>query len=424
MRHRPFFRWVLTLGVVVFGCSAYLYASYPDTRQTDLTVISEQHDGRCTVRWNDPYHDGGRQREGAYHCDPDRDALLKAPGYDPDTAYGWDTAFMYTEGPHKGDLEPSDLDEENRFALSDELVLLGVALIAIGLIGGNTRAAMRLSGAHPKTVARARKLYEAADQVVRDQAQACEAVRTAWNALRREQIEAELSAVPVAHLFKEAAPDGTAAQHAETAGARTARDVLEAGVLGLEQMGLGHRSAERLHAAARHRAQNIEADLTVRIDPTRSGPHTAALLTALHVLQQAGTEAHRTARTGAELATALEEALTEAEPASSYLNMLRGGRDQRETARAAVTELRTLMATADRDGLPARFAQASVDLLRAPDDRNDALSARVDFESSTGQYYRLLAQVVDGRTPLQVTGDLPEGPCVVPARKKARSRAV
>lgn len=135
MRHRPFFRWVLTLGVLLFGWSAYLYASYPETRQIDLTVISEKPDGRCTVRWKDPYTDGGRWRATAYRCDPDRDALLKAPNYDEDTGYGWDSGFMFTEGRHKGDLEPS-LEEKEPYGLSDALVLIGLALTAVGLIGG------------------------------------------------------------------------------------------------------------------------------------------------------------------------------------------------------------------------------------------------------------------------------------------------
>ncbi|MFD5125138.1 hypothetical protein [Streptomyces sp. NPDC058385] len=392
MRHKPFFRWVLTLGVLLFGWSAYLYASYPDTRQIDLTVISEKHDGRCTVRWQDPYHDGGRRRESAYQCDPDRDAVLKAPNYDPDTGYGWDTGFMFTEGPHRGDLEPS-LEEAEPYALSDALVLIGLALIAVGLIGGNIRASIRLVGVRPKTVARARKLYEAADQVARDHAQARDAVRVAWSALRREQIDAKLSAVPVARLIKGAAVSRTV-RDTEAAGVRTARDVLDAGVLGLGHVGVDRRSAERVHTAARRLSDGVEANLSVRVDPATPGPHTVALLVALQVLLEAGIEARQTARAGEELATELERALAEAEPASGYRTMLRGGREQREIARSAVTELRSLLAVAEREGLPARFAQTSVDLLRVPDDGNLGLSARVDFESRTGQYYGLLAQVV------------------------------
>lgn len=95
----------------------------------------------------------------------------------------------------------------------------------------------------------ARKLYEVADQVARDHAQARDAVRVTWNALRREQIDAKLSAVPVARLFKEASVS-RAVQEVEAAGARTARDVLDAGVPGLGHMGMDRSSAEHAHTAA------------------------------------------------------------------------------------------------------------------------------------------------------------------------------
>ncbi|WP_406337037.1 hypothetical protein [Streptomyces sp. NBC_00649] len=157
---------------------------------------------------------------------------------------------------------------------------------------------------------------------------------------------------------------------------------------------MDRRSAERVHTAARRLSGDVEANLSVRVDPATPGPHTVALLVALQVLLEAGAEGRQTARAGEELATGLERALAEAEPASGYRTMLRGGREQREIARSAVTELRSLMAVAEREGLPARFAQTSVDLLRVPDDGNLGLSARVDFESRTGQYYGLLAQVV------------------------------
>lgn len=84
-----------------------------------------------------PVQRRGRWRETAYQCDPDRDALLKPPNYDEDTGYGWDSGFMFTEGQHKGDLEPS-LEEKEPYGLSDALVLIGLALITVGLIGGTS----------------------------------------------------------------------------------------------------------------------------------------------------------------------------------------------------------------------------------------------------------------------------------------------
>ncbi|MET9363550.1 hypothetical protein ABZX93_21925 [Streptomyces sp. NPDC006632] len=395
MRHRPFFRWVLALGVVLFGWSAYTYVTYPETRQIDLTVISEKPDGRCTVRWQDPYHDGGRSREAAYRCDPGRGEPLKPSSSASGTRNGWETGFMFTEGRHKGDLEPSP-DDENPYALSDALMLSGLALIAVGLFGGNLRGSVRLAGVRPRTVARARALHERAERVAQDHARARDAVRAAWNALRAEQTEAKLSATPVARPFEGVAA-GPEARELEAAGARTARDVLDAGVRGLGHTGVGRRTAERAHAAARRLADDVEATLSVRIDPAASGPHTTALLDALHVLLEAGAEAHRTAHTGRELADDPSRTLVEAEPASGYRSMLRAGREQREISRAAVTTLRSLLAGAGREGLPARFAQTSVDLLRAPDDRVPGLSAHTDFESRTGAYYGLLATVVDAQ---------------------------
>ncbi|MEV7797141.1 hypothetical protein AB0O68_35135 [Streptomyces sp. NPDC087512] len=57
MRHVPFFRWVLTLGLVLFACAVGLYAGLdlPETRQIDLTVLAGKPDGSCRVRWSDPY---------------------------------------------------------------------------------------------------------------------------------------------------------------------------------------------------------------------------------------------------------------------------------------------------------------------------------------------------------------------------------
>ncbi|MFJ3499202.1 hypothetical protein [Streptomyces sp. NPDC090135] len=80
MRHVPCFRWVLTLGVVLFACSVGLYAAGsdpPEARQIDLTVLDEKPDGSCRVRWIDPYQK--RAREASYRCDPGRSDLLKAP---------------------------------------------------------------------------------------------------------------------------------------------------------------------------------------------------------------------------------------------------------------------------------------------------------------------------------------------------------
>ncbi len=85
----------------------------------------------------------------------------------------------------------------------------------------------------------------------------------------------------------------------------------------------------------------------------------------------------------------LERLLADAEPAAGRLSMLRAGTDQRENARCAVT-LRCAPSHGRRRGeVPARFAQASVDLLRGPDDPGLGLSARADFAHRAGQLLRI-----------------------------------
>ncbi|MFF9222174.1 hypothetical protein [Streptomyces viridosporus] len=90
MKHVPFFRWVVALGLVLFGASLAVYMTAPEdpeTKQIDLTVLSEKPDGSCTVSWADPY--AKVRRKGPYQCEPDRDPVLKGGAYDPDTGHGW-----------------------------------------------------------------------------------------------------------------------------------------------------------------------------------------------------------------------------------------------------------------------------------------------------------------------------------------------
>ncbi|GED86527.1 hypothetical protein TNCT6_36120 [Streptomyces sp. 6-11-2] len=77
-------------------------------------------------------------------------------------------------------------------------------------------------------------------------------------------------------------------------------------------------------------------------------------------------------------------------PAAGLRNRLQAGPAARAEAEAAVTELRRLLADAERRGLRERFAQASVDLLRGQDTDRAALAAGTDFERDPDAYRRLL----------------------------------
>ncbi|MFD0075589.1 hypothetical protein ACFVIY_24460 [Streptomyces sp. NPDC127166] len=222
MRHIPFFRWVLTIGFAVFACSVGVYAIAPDaglpaTRQIDLAVVHEKADGTCRVRWSDPY--GKRTREGPYHCDPDRGASLKAPYYGDSRGYGWESGFMVTEGPDRGELYDLDAAPAEDLGTADTLLVLGVLLILAGLVGGNLRALPRVLGVEARLVRRAIRLAEAAGWAYEDYAEAVDAVRDAG---RRGELGAapDPGLVRALWVLREAGPQAQAA-------AATARELAD-----------------------------------------------------------------------------------------------------------------------------------------------------------------------------------------------------
>lgn len=199
MRRIPVFRWVLALGLALVGFSVVLapsVADFPELHQLDLDVVNEKPDGECTVRWTDPFED--REREEPYRCDPDREPVLKAP--DPVTGMGWETGFVVSEGPDRGELYSLDEDVPAdggvRDGLSEAMVAGGLLLTAAGIAGGGFGALIRASGVDPAAVRRARQLRDTANAVAEDHERAEEAVRTAWAPLRRELASAPLESAP------------------------------------------------------------------------------------------------------------------------------------------------------------------------------------------------------------------------------------
>ncbi|MFE7598003.1 hypothetical protein [Streptomyces sp. NPDC057494] len=222
MRHVPIFRWVLTAGFTLFACSVGLYASEPDaglpaTRQIDLTVVHEEADGTCRVRWSDPY--AKKTREGPYHCDAGRSDLLKAPNYADSRGYGWASGFMVTEGPDRGDLDDIEAPSEEGLSTADILLLPAVLLILTGLVGGNLRALPRVLGVEARLVRRATRLAEAAGWASEDYARAVDAVRDTGR-------RGELGAAPDPELVRALWVLREAGPEARTAAA-TARELVE-----------------------------------------------------------------------------------------------------------------------------------------------------------------------------------------------------
>ncbi|GHF63893.1 DEAD/DEAH box helicase [Streptomyces griseosporeus] len=260
--------------------------------------------------------------------------------------------------------------------------------------------------AEREVVARGARLAEAAGQVAEDHERAVTAVREALRPLHEELVRQELERLPVARL-RDVTEGRLRLDELEAGGFRTVQDVLGAGSYRLRQTpGVGRRTADQVVAAARQLAEAVEEYVGVRLDVDRPEPRGTALVVALHVLVEAGPQARRAAEAGRALADRMAPLLDGARPATGRWRMLLAGREARRRALAAVAELRTLVEEAEGDGVPERFAQASVDLLRRPE--ND-LAAWVDFERRAADYYGLLADIADhGPDAAAAEGHLPD----------------
>ncbi|WP_078960193.1 DEAD/DEAH box helicase [Streptomyces sp. NRRL B-24085] len=244
-------------------------------------------------------------------------------------------------------------------------------------------------------VARGARLYEAARAVVADHGRAAEAVRAALRPIHDAEVKRELDAIPVARL-QDVTEGRLRLGSVGRSGLRTVGDVLEAGPYRLRQIpGVGERTVGQMLAAARRLSEAAHETVAVHIDVEQPEPGTTALVTALHVLVEAGPDARRAVDRATALSARLGPLLADARLAVGRVRMLLASQEKKERASAAVTGIRTLVDEADRAGLPGLLAQASVDLLRAPP---SDIAAWVDFELRSAEYYSLLAEI-SGRQP-------------------------
>ncbi|KQX58844.1 helicase SNF2 [Streptomyces sp. Root66D1] len=231
--------------------------------------------------------------------------------------------------------------------------------------------------------------------MVGDHERAVEAVRAALTPICDSAAEEALDAIPVARL-KEVTEGRLRLGEVERSGLRSVREVLDAGSYRLRLIpGVGQRTADQVIAAARQIADAVRETVAVHIDVDRPEPRTTALVTALHVLVEAGPDARRAVDTASALSERLGPLLADAKPAAGRLRMLLVGKAGRTRALEAVAEVRRLVEEATRGGAPELLAQASVDLLRGP---STEVAAWVDFELRSAEYYSLLAEI-SGRSP-------------------------
>ncbi|MEU2073256.1 hypothetical protein [Streptomyces sp. NPDC013489] len=121
---RGLWRWVAVLAAVALGLGIYGTEASDNDPQVDLTVLDKQRNGSCTVAWQDPFD--GTRRTGPYRCTQDLDPSLD----------GWDTGFVVSYGPWKGDLYNADWEGTPAGKVNEVLGLGGVLGLLVGLVGG------------------------------------------------------------------------------------------------------------------------------------------------------------------------------------------------------------------------------------------------------------------------------------------------
>ncbi|MGW2291745.1 DEAD/DEAH box helicase [Streptomyces phaeochromogenes] len=244
-------------------------------------------------------------------------------------------------------------------------------------------------------VGRAERLRGLARGVLDDHARAVDQVRTALAPVLAELVAQELEGIPVSRL-KDVTEGRLRLGALEAAGLGSVRGVFDASRYELRQIpGVGAQTADQALAAARQIARAVEETVSVRIDVDHPEPRTTALVIALRRLVEAGPELRRAVDAATEVDRTFKTLLPAARPATGRLRMALTGRARRESALAAVAELRALTGDAVAKGVPMLLTQASTDLLR--ESASDA-EAWVDFELRAPEYYSQLAEIA-GSTP-------------------------
>lgn len=253
---------------------------------------------------------------------------------------------------------------------------------------------------------RGSRLYENAQALISDHARVVEAARAALAPIQDAEVKRELDAIPVARL-QDVTEGRLRLANVEKGGFRTVGSVLEAQPYRLRQIpGVGEHTVTHMLAAARQLAAAMRETVAVHIDMDNPDPRTTALVTALHVLVEAGPEARRAVDRATAVSDRLGLLLVEAKPASGRFRMLVAGREKKMRALAAVNEIQAVVSETEQAGLPELMAQASVDLLRGS---ASDIAVWVDFELRSAEYYSLLVEM-SGQLPdtAAAEGFLPE----------------
>lgn len=339
MTRVPIFRWVFAVGVLLVcasGCVCLREPANPPVRQVSLSVLTEQPDGPCTVRWRDPFD--GATRQGGYVCDrerPRRDKGPRSAGVPPGVPAGEDLGYVLAGGPHRGELYRLWDDSDGSPGSSSTtrvLLACGLAALAVGALGGGARLlavpAARGNLGGVRTVA----LRRTAARLVDDHRRAVRTLRAACVPVSMVAVAGRNRGLPVQQDVLRLAMDTPAHTRGVTSNA----------------------SAELLHA--------------------------------LWVLVETGPAVRGAAGEAEDLVGSLDTLVTGAAPLFDRRARARLGAGERQRAMTALSELRTLLAGVEERGLRERFAKASADLQRARETAPSPHAVQADFRARPEAY--------------------------------------
>ncbi len=237
---------------------------------------------------------------------------------------------------------------------------------------------------------RAAAAAESARGLLEDDRRAQQSVRDAYAALHSAAVRDRLRTTPLERL-REIVPRLPLAK-LEKAGYRDVHAVLEARSEQLEQIpGVGPQTAAQAVAAARRIAESVEQDTRISADMDPQDEKGAALLAALHRVQNAGSAVDRARDPARRLGERLGYLMVAAGPLRGRLRRALSGATRREEGRQAVTALQDLLdaPATERD---LKRIETAATRLRAK--RPRPATIRRDFEKRAAEYFSTLARIV------------------------------
>ncbi|MBS2964082.1 DEAD/DEAH box helicase [Actinocrinis puniceicyclus] len=252
---------------------------------------------------------------------------------------------------------------------------------------------------------RAAAAAAAARSLLEDDRRAQQAVREAYTALHSAAVRDRLRATPVEEL-KQIVPRLPVAKLTR-AGFTDVEAILRAGIERIEQIpGVGEQAAAQAVAAAQRIAEGVEQDTRISTDLDPDDEKGAALLAALHRMQNAQSAADRAREPARTLGDQLGRLISAAGPLRGRLRRTFVGARRREDARAAVAELEQLLEAPETQRDLKRIETAA---RRLNARRPRPTTIRRDFEKRAAEYFGTLARIVGVREDAQAArGFIPE----------------